>query len=99
MEKLANVAELEAGMISDQTKKALATAKARGVASGPATRATKAAAHAASLGPTLARLEAGGRRSLNAIARALTAEGIPTAAGAANWTPTGVARVKAKLAV
>jgi len=85
MEKLADVAELE---------------RPKGVANlakGPSARATKAVAHAASLGPILAHIEAEGRRSLNAIARALTAEGVPTAAGAANWTPAGVARVKAKL--
>jgi hypothetical protein len=97
METLANVAELEAGSIYDQTKKARAAAKAHCLARGPAARMAKAAAHAASLRPILIRIEAEGRRSLNAIARTLTAERIPTAAGASNWTPTGVARVKAKL--
>jgi len=99
MEKLANVAELEAGMISDRTKKAPAAAAARGVPRRRGARAAKAAAQAASLEPILARLEAQGLQSLNAIARALTAERIPTPAGAADWTPTGVARIKAKLAV
>jgi len=70
---------------------------AANLAKRPSARATRAAARAASLGPVLAQIEAKGRRSLNAIARALTAEGVPTAAGAANWTPAGVARVKAKL--
>jgi len=74
------------------------TARSAGLAKGPAARATKAAAHAVSLAPILIRIEAGGLRSLNAIARALTAEGVPTVAGASNWTPAGVARVKAKLA-
>jgi hypothetical protein len=69
-----------------------------GLAKGPAARATKAAAHAVSLEPILVRIEARGQRSLNAIARALTAEGIPTVAGASNWTPAGVARLKARLA-
>ena len=86
MEKLADIADL------DRAKGAAQPAK------GPSARATKAAAHAASLRPILAQIEVEGRRSLNAIARALTAEGIPTAAGAANWTPAGVARVKARLA-
>jgi hypothetical protein len=98
MEKLPNIAELEAGVIYVQTKKGLAAAKTHGLARGPAARRAKCAAHAASLRPILVRMEAEGRRSLNAIARALTAEGVPTAAGATNWTPTGVARVKAKLA-
>jgi hypothetical protein len=65
---------------------------------GPTARARKSADHAAALAPILARIEAEGRRSLGAIARALTAEGIPTAAGARNWTPGAVARVKARLA-
>jgi len=91
MESLADLAVLEASV-------APAANKIRGLARGPKARAAKAAAHAASLGPILARIEAEGRRSLGAIARALTAEGIPTAAGTRNWTPVGVARVKAKLA-
>jgi hypothetical protein len=86
MEKLADIAEL------DRAKGAAHPVK------GPSARATKAAAHAASLRPILAQIEVEGRRSLNAIARALTAEGIPTAACAANWTPAGVARLKARLA-
>jgi hypothetical protein len=89
MEKLADVSEL------DRTK---GTLFAVSLSKGPSARATKAAARAASLAPILSQIEAEGRRSLNAIARALTAEGIPTAAGTTNWTPAGVARVKAKLA-
>lgn len=97
MRELADLAGTEAGMISDR-RKALTAAKASALTRGPAARVAKAVSHAASLRLILVRIEAKGQRSLNAIARALTAEGIPTAGGATNWTPAGVARVKAKLA-
>jgi hypothetical protein len=69
MEKLANVAELEASMSSDRTKTALGAPKAPGVLRCRATRRAAKAAHAASLKPILARL---GFRSLNSIARCRT---------------------------
>jgi DNA invertase Pin-like site-specific DNA recombinase len=113
LHQMASVAELEAGMISDRTRKALAAAKARGVklggfrgraieadeaAKGRAARSAKAVGHASSLAPILTRLDPEGRLSLRALAAALTAEGLPTPAGGALWTAATVSRVKAKLA-
>jgi DNA invertase Pin-like site-specific DNA recombinase len=113
LHQMASVAELEAGMISDRTKKALAAAKARGVKLGgfrgragtaeDTARArkahtAKAEAHAESLAPIFARLDPDGSLSLRALAARLTAEGLPTPAGAAVWTAMTAARVKAKLA-
>jgi DNA invertase Pin-like site-specific DNA recombinase len=113
LHQMASVAELEAGMISDRTRKALAAAKARGVklggfkgragtsddtAKARQARSAKAVDHAESLAPILSRLDPEGRLSLRQIAAALTAEGLPTPAGGAVWSASTVARVKAKLA-
>jgi DNA invertase Pin-like site-specific DNA recombinase len=113
LHQMASVAELEAGMISDRTRKALAAAKARGVklggfrgragtaddtAKARQARSAKAVDHASSLAPILTRLDPEGRLSLRAIAAALTAEGLPTPAGGALWTAATVQRVKARLA-
>ena len=110
---MASVAELEAGMISDRTRKALAAAKARGVKLGgfrgrPGTsdncaqarkvRASNARAHAMSLASIFARLDPASSLSLRALAAELTAEGLPTPAGGVRWTAATVARIKAKLA-
>jgi DNA invertase Pin-like site-specific DNA recombinase len=108
LNSMVSVAELEAGLISQRTKAALKAAKARGKVLGgfrgtPPTEAARDAAKAAlsartasrrsDLQPTLDELQAAGVTSLAAIARALTAKGIPTARGSAVWTPTQVARV------
>jgi DNA invertase Pin-like site-specific DNA recombinase len=113
LQQMAAVAELEAGMIGERTKAALKAAKARGqklggfrgragtpedAALASKARAAKASAHAASLAPIIERIEASGPLSLHELARRLTAEGLPTPAGAAVWTAAGVARVKARLA-
>ena len=113
LQQMASVAELEADMIGERTKKALAAAKARGVKLGgfrgragtaeDTARArkahtAKASAHAASLAPIFARLDPDGSLSLRALAAKLTAEGLPTPAGAAVWTAMTAARVKARLA-
>lgn len=65
--------------------------------SGFKARSDKAADHAVSLAPIIARLDPDSSLSLRALAAKLTAEGLPTPAGAAVWTAAGVARVKAKL--
>jgi DNA invertase Pin-like site-specific DNA recombinase len=113
LHQMASVAELEAGMISDRTRKALAAAKARGVKLGGfrgragtsenceqarKARASKARAHAMSLAPILARLDPDSSLSLRALAAKLTAEGLPTPAGGVEWTAATIARIKAKLA-
>lgn len=107
---MAMVADEERRMISARTKAALAAAKARGVRLGgdrgatvskaararaAALRAQQADARAADLGPVLKELQAGGARSLRALADGLNEHGIPTARGG-RWTATQVARVLAR---
>jgi hypothetical protein len=61
----------------------------------------QARGHAASLAPIIARLDPDGSLSLRSLAAKLTAEGLPTPAGAAVWTAAGAGRgaVKARLGV
>jgi DNA invertase Pin-like site-specific DNA recombinase len=114
IQQMASVAELEAGMISKRTKDALRAAKDRGQKLGGfrgragtagdlvkarEARTTAAEAHASSLRPIIARVDPAGAMSLRTLAEALTAEGIPTPAGASTWTAAQVARVKNRLAV
>ena len=113
LQQMASVAELEAGMIGERTKKALAAARSRGVRLGgfrgragtaeDTARArkahtAKAQAHAESLAPIFARLDPDGSLSLRALAAKLTAERLPTPAGAAVWSAATVARVASRLA-
>lgn len=105
---IAAVAEHEAAMISQRTKAALAAAKARGKKLGgfrgsvisdearqasQAARKGKAKARAADLMPVIDEIKACGVTSLNGIAQALTAKGIPTARGGNVWTAVQVQRV------
>jgi hypothetical protein len=50
------------------------------------------------LAPIITRLDPDGSLSLRELAAKLTAEGLPTPAGAAVWTAVTVARIKARLA-
>src|SRR6516225_4938251 len=102
---MAVIAEGERRMISARTKAALQAAKARGkvlggfrgyvptredgLASAAVLKAT-AQAFAADLAPIIAELRAQGVTSLNAIAKALTEQGVPTARGSSTWTAAGV---------
>jgi DNA invertase Pin-like site-specific DNA recombinase len=107
LQQMAAVAELEAGLIGDRTRKALAAAKARGVklgnprnltnadagrANGSAVRTTKAKARAADLAPIIADLQAVGATSLRQIAAGLNARGIRTPRGG-EWSAVQVNRV------
>jgi hypothetical protein len=98
--------------VSNGRRRLLATAKDRGVKLGgfrgraataddraraSAALTAKADEHAASLAPILARLDPEGSLSLRALKAKLTADGLPTPAGAAVWTAATVARVKARL--
>jgi hypothetical protein len=95
-------------MISARTKAALAAAKVRGkaqlggfrgractpddCANARRVRSSKAAGHARSLAPIIARLDPAGTLSLHALAARLTADGLPTPAGRAKWTAAGIGR-------
>jgi DNA invertase Pin-like site-specific DNA recombinase len=111
---MAVVAQEERRMISERTKAALAAAKAngkklggnRGVVlsaeaqeAGRMAQASRATARAADLAPVIAELRAAGITSLGALARALTARGIPTSRGGETWSPMQVARVMQRLGV
>jgi DNA invertase Pin-like site-specific DNA recombinase len=107
LQQMAAVAELEAGLISDRTKKALAAAKARGVklgspanlrgqamggARGRVSISRMAARRAADLAPVIASVQAAGAMSLREIAGGLNARGIKTARGG-EWSAVQVKRV------
>lgn len=106
--QLAAVAELEAGLISQRTRAALAVAKARGVRLGnpspvPATPAMAAAARAARSRQVAVRAadvlavvrqaQAEGASSLRTIAAELHARGVLTPGGKADWSPAQVQRL------
>jgi DNA invertase Pin-like site-specific DNA recombinase len=108
LHQMASVAELEAGMISDRTKKALAAAKARGtklggfrgragtaddLAKARAMRSQAADRLAADLTPIIKRLDPDGRLSLRKLAAALNGEGLPSPGGS-QWTAASVARLR-----
>ena len=110
--QMAAVAELEAGLISQRTRAALAVAKARGVKLGnprlvPATPATAAVARearsrqvaerTADVLAVLRQVQDEGAASLRAIATGLQAHGVLTSAGKAIWSATQVRRVLTQL--
>lgn len=105
---MAAVAELEAGLISQRTKAALAAAKARGKKLGnpnlrPGDSATAAVArqanterarsHALDVLPYITAAQKAGATSLRQIAAALTARGVQPPAGGDVWHPSQVARI------
>ena len=109
---LAAVAELEAGLISQRTKAALAAAKARGVKLGgpnlkPGSHEMAIAAnkvrsgyaleHAKGVAPYITAAKAAGALSLRQLAAALTARGVRTPMGGELWDCSQVRRVIARL--
>ena len=105
------MAELEAGLISQRTRAALAAAKARGVKLGnPRLRAGSSAAIAAArqartryakkrtaeLLPYIDAARRAGAVTLREIADAMEARGIRTPSGRTNWHPATVLRAIAR---
>jgi DNA invertase Pin-like site-specific DNA recombinase len=112
LQQMAAVAELEAGFISERTKRALAAAKAKGKRLGgyrggkltgqvrlAGTKALtmQADARASDVAPIIAELNNAGVRSLAGIAHALSERGIPTSRGGNRWTATQVGRTVRRL--
>ena len=108
--QMAAVAELEAGLISQRTRAALAVAKARGVRLGnpsptPATaqmaasarqaRSRQVAARATDVLAVVRQVQAEGASSLRAIAAELHAHGVLTPAGKPQWSAVQVRRLLA----
>ncbi len=106
--QMAAVAELEAGLISQRTRAALAVAKARGVRLGnpsptPATaqmaasarqaRSRQVAARAADVLAVVRQVQAEGASSLRAIAAKLHAHGVRTPTGREQWSAAQVRRL------
>lgn len=103
---LSAVAEDEARRISERTKAALASAKARGIKLGsPIARQTVAKARAArsayakkanaTTRAVIREIQSSGIVTLTGVARALEARGVPTPARRTNWQPVQVARLLA----
>lgn len=112
LQQMASVAELEAGLISQRTKAALAAAKARGRklggnrggsltaaarCAGRQTQRDRAGRRASDLKQTLLDLHGEGLRTSTALARALSERGIPTARGRRQWSAIQVNRLLARL--
>ncbi|RYF11027.1 MAG: recombinase family protein [Deltaproteobacteria bacterium] len=106
--QMAAVAELEAGLISQRTRAALAAAKARGTKLGnpqlrsgapeqaraaAAAKSMQARARAADIIPYVEAARKAGAHTLQELAEALTNRGVPTSAGRGRWHPEQVRRV------
>lgn len=108
LQQMAAVAQLEAGLISERTKAALAAAKARGKKLGgyrghsvdpklgTIARQQKADTRARDLAPVISDIRASGAATLAEMANALNMRRVP-AARSGGWTPTKVSRLLARI--
>ena len=111
LQQMVAVAELEAGLIGDRTRKALAAAKARGVQLGRpcnlrnqavgqerarVQRTAVADERAVDLQPVITQIKAEGASTLREIAAGLNERGIPTTRGKA-WSAVQVSRVLSRV--
>lgn len=112
LQQMVAVAELEAGLIGQRTKAALAAAKARGQKlgnptnlrnqeagreRGRAARTEAADSRAADLAPIVADIRSAGSTSLREIAAGLNERGIPATRGGA-WSAVQVRRILERIA-
>jgi DNA invertase Pin-like site-specific DNA recombinase len=112
LQQMASVAELEAGMIAARTKAALQAAKARGQklgghrgnqltdearAMGCKVVRDRANARAADLAQIVREAQAGGARSLRAIAAVLNERNVPTPRGRGAWQAGQVSQLLSRL--
>jgi DNA invertase Pin-like site-specific DNA recombinase len=106
---MAAVVELEAGLISQRTKAALAIAKARGVKlgnprlrtgecgggdAGRAMQTARSRAHAELVQPYITAARGAGASSLREVAAALTARGVQPPSGGDRWDSSQVRRIE-----
>lgn len=109
LQQMVAVAELEAAMISARTKAALQVCKTRGkklggfrgrvgtaedTAKARAARSEAAAQRAIDISQVITTIDPDKQMSLRDLARALSADGVPTPRGRGPWTATAVARVR-----
>jgi hypothetical protein len=91
--QMAAVAELEAGLISQRTRAALAAGTPDQARAAAAVRQATSRARAAEVLPYVEAARRAGAATLRQLAAALTARGVPTPTGRHAWAPEQIRRV------